>query len=401
MKVISTAIVGDIHYPISKLDTILDQKLSAPESLKDALGTTRLALVIRDIISEHARAPFDNILFVGDFTNQGDSAGFEDCLRYFSDALKHLSIPLVGVPGNHDQQTPQKFIDNDTKFDTFKTALRTGGNLIDISFDAFSEQSKYYPAGNVGLYALNSCIGCRDLWDSPSKRQLADYLEANAVKVPSDQLYEYFDAPYIAESALAELAECIQRSKIALPIVLCHHGVLSQRVARVAIFPEMLNSGHARDLLSRIDQPVVLIHGHTHDDTLEVLANPKNYSQVGLVAISAPYATTGYCRLRIPLNDSGHPIAVNVVQRALNNTAMTEKQPIIIKLYDKAETKNLLPNNARTALTAIESCATAKYIDLIADHGNQVIDYLDASGFAVIERTILNAESSWIVRPTR
>lgn len=397
MESINLAVIGDIHYPSSRTAIAIDEKLKAPPGVTSKLGTPRLSLLLDNLAKTHNQNQFDAILFVGDFTTAGKIPDFKDALLFFSKALASLQVPLIGVPGNHDLKRPKSFVDNEDKFKEFAAELGNPEIKISVSYELFRELQPWSRPG-VSLFALNSCASCNELWQSDGKQALAQYLAGAALDIPEHQLYEYFDAPFLDVTSITAILDGIEYRDVRLPIVLAHHNLLSQKIPRVAIFPEMLNSGYARQAFASVGPPVIYLHGHIHDDPVDVLANPENHSQVGLVTISAPLATDGYTHLRVLVAKDGTPLAINVQQKRMDKVSFVSPKSVSIPFYERSQLMQLMPSDASKLIGKLKKAKAEPYDRCVADYGVDLLRNLEIAGLIVVTRNLLAVTSTWRVR---
>ncbi|PZA12763.1 hypothetical protein DNX69_07690 [Rhodopseudomonas palustris] len=398
MHAFNLAVIGDIHYPLARLSNALDDKIFSPPGVVAALGKPRLSILIDDLIKTSKQQPFDAILFVGDFTTGGSLPDFKDALIYFSRALQSLNVPLIGVPGNHDLKKPQSFSENSEKSIEFERAILDPENKILLAYSALREFPNVLNSSNAVIYALNSCSNCLELWQSTPKQALANYISGMHLTVPDEELYDYFDAPFLETDSITSLVSKLDGAGIKLPILLAHHNILPQKIPRVAIFPEMLNAGFVRHTLASTNPPVVYIHGHVHDDSIDVIANPTNHAQVGLVTVSAPLATDGYIQVRVLTADDDTPLAVNILQKRIDKVSMARPQETCIQLYGRTHVLSMLPEPTKRYLDDLQLSGGDRYDNSIALHGSDQINKLEIAGLISITRPTLNSCSTWRVR---
>jgi predicted phosphodiesterase len=398
MWAVNFAVIGDIHYPSSKHSNALDDKIGPPVGVVSALGKSTLSILLDDLIKTNRQRPFDAILFVGDFTTAGKLPEFEEALHYFSKALESLNVPMIAVPGNHDLNKPRAFIDNPGKFQEFIKAASNPEIKIDLSYDLLRSIKGSASSNHVMIYALNSCANCNELWKSDGKQALANYLLNENVSIPDDELYEYFDAPFLDTDAINKIISEMERNEVRLPIILTHHNVLPQKIPRIAIFPELLNAGFVRHSLASASPPVIYIHGHIHDDPVDVIANPINVSQVGLVTISAPLVTAGYTQVKLLLRKDGTPLATSITQKRIDKISIGHSKETAIPFYSRFQMLDIMPSDAKDYLAKIKKSKEERYDRSIRDHGAEFVSYLEIAGLISIQRPTLNAQSTWRVR---
>jgi len=168
------------------------------------------------------------------------------------------------------------------------------------------------PGSSALVIAMNSCWGCgateyipaefRESIGAAIEKVLEDK-DDNLLRVYYDR---QFDTPAISDDAITNLVQTLDRegpSQIA--IVVAHHNILPQRVGRLAPYTELVNSGSMRSSLLETGRPILYLHGHIHDDPVEVISNSGGDS---LVCISAPEAASGFNVIEIVFTRSEMPL---------------------------------------------------------------------------------------------
>ena len=59
-----------------------------------------------------------------------------------------------------------------------------------------------------------------------------------------------------------------------LSVIVAHHNLLPQRLPRLAPYTELVNGGALRASLGELGKPVLYLHGHIHEDPIEILRSP-------------------------------------------------------------------------------------------------------------------------------
>ncbi len=129
--------------------------------------------------------------------------------------------------------------------------------------------------------------------------------------------HEELDIPLVEGTDLQSLISTIGGSpKSTLHVVAAHHGFLPQVTARINPYSEMVNGGDVRQALLAAGRPVVYIHGHVHDDRVEIITAGKGSTpaNVGspLVVISAPPLVEGYNELEFEFSGLGTPLGLTI-----------------------------------------------------------------------------------------
>jgi hypothetical protein len=132
-------------------------------------------------------------------------------------------------------------------------------------------------------------------------------------------LWESIDSPAFIGNDIESLVEGINAlPKNIVPIVLAHHNLLPQKTLRIAPYTELLNSGELRSQLSSLSAPVVYLHGHIHDDPIEIISRPES-DAAPLICISAPEFRKGFLAVRFAYTSNGIPLGVEVLQHRLSH----------------------------------------------------------------------------------
>lgn len=310
--------IGDVHFPSSKnVKYDLDDKdPSFPIGLKDIISRKKLKTVFRSLYSTLEEKTVDAALLMGDLTNIGSLKGFISCLDFITESLqigehKERDIFVGLVPGNHDiDRNLAKTGVIEDKFKLLEKEARKFG-IPDFSTNTIKTTSvpKINPRAKIVL--LNSCWGCgeREFIPEPFRDIIYNGLKNLIDKGGPEALGAYYDrqldtpaisAEHVA-SAVKEIASCDAHS---IPIICAHHNLLPQHTTRLAPYTELVNSGSLRSSLIDLDRPIIFLHGHIHEDPIEIISSPKGGK---LISISAPHILDGYNLLRVRHDRKGVP----------------------------------------------------------------------------------------------
>lgn len=409
--------VGDIHYPsASTADRAIDDKDSKfPTSLKGSLSSLPLKAVVQRIHSELCSDTIDALLFMGDLTDHGNLSGFTKCAEYLIGALElgpggqFEHLPTGFVPGNHDVDRTLALSHGIAgKFKSLADTMTAVGaarfaTTKPVSFEISRSTAK------ATIHLLNSCWGCgepeniptefRDAIKSAIESVIVD--DPKAAKVYYDRQLDTpaFDADTISSIACA-IDECPPTS---LPILVAHHNLLPQRTTRLAPYTELVNSGSLRGALVGNDRPCVYLHGHIHEDPIEVVHTGQCPP---LVIISAPAASDGFNIVEIVFMQSGLPLACEISPfRFLSGTVKrleTKSIPLIGSRRRSSDRRlarvyahilnhgecfwSDLMDFVRTMDASVDSNEVAELIELLSADGSVLVDNKDL------------ASRNWIVR---
>lgn len=410
--------IGDVHYPdtssnISDID-IKDNSVS--DSLLGAISEPPLQSVMRALGEILQNQNLHSILFMGDLTTRGDLQGFKDCLEYIGsyfepllDDNPHLKSSVIVVPGNHDID---RQMEDDTnilaKFETLTEAIEDSiishFPVDDISKIDFSETE----TGSLKVFGLNSCLGCGSKQYLPERIRevIADKLKSDSKNASQaelskllDDLYEVLDTPAFSRKTLSEI-ENITRNTLSNNINLfcAHHNILPQAQPRIAPYTELINSGAARQALSIGKAPAIYLHGHIHDDPIDILSAEHNNSS-SLVVISAPEMADGFNLIEIYYDNEQRPLGLLVRKfRRMGRNAVSEINIVKIPFYRKT----VLSQHASKILKELPPTETLYWRDLL-DQGHT--DENLATAISELwwrdEIEIINIEdqrTSWVLR---
>ncbi len=411
--------VGDVHYPsASTASRAIDDKDSKfPSSLKSRLSSLPLKAVVQRIHSELSSGTIDALLFMGDLTDHGNLLGFAKCAEYLTDALelgkggKFQDLPTGFVPGNHDVDRSLALSQGIVgKFKTLSDAMTAVGASRfatdkPISFDISNSTA------NATIHLLNSCWGCGEPEHIPTefrdaiKNAIESVISVNlaAKKIYYDRQLDTpaFDAETISSVATA-VHEC---SPTSLPILVAHHNLLPQRTTRLAPYTELVNSGSLRGALVGCDRPCVYLHGHIHEDPIEVVHTGQG---APLVVISAPAAADGFNIVEIVFMQSGLPLACEIIPfRFLSGTVKRLETRSIPLIGSRRRSTNRSLARIYAHILNHGECfwgdliQFAKTIDssVSNDEVVEIIELLSADGSVLVDNKDLAARN-WIVRAT-
>lgn len=351
MKSIDVLLIGDVHFPQSKLD--LDYKdIGIDQDYAKRIATSPLRVVINKVAELAGKT--DAILFCGDLTSWGDSEGYEACANWLNDSLqlkketfwKFDQVHIV--PGNHDidRSACTPFATNQRlKYDPFVNVLRKLG--LESLLTLESVRSTHISKGSLQgrLLSLNSCFGCGEFRSLPPGvrdsifKVLEPFLDSLSTKKSLDEelcrVWEQMDSPSFFGDDIDQLCSIISSlDATEVPIVLAHHNILPQQTTRLDLYTELPNSGAIRYGLAAQTSPVVYAHGHIHRDPIEIVSLPDKNS-TPLVCVSAPELRTGFNLLRLVFGAKRTPLGLEVIpyKTSHGNTRCDASPPIRIPFW--------------------------------------------------------------------
>lgn len=297
--------VGDLHFDdLRAASADIDAKDEGiTRSLQAVISGHPLQTVMKPMAEQAERA--DAVLFVGDLSSYGNLDVYVDAVKYLHTAL---ALPdraldrLHAVVGNHDVDRDLVYPGDRmrdeilAKFDPLTDAW--AAHSLPILAPGEVRRSEIAD-GSVGLevFSMNSCVACgeyRDhVFDEALEKELTDRA-AGGDKSARDTLFEQMDAPAFFADHVSSVSATVREMRAQrVPVILAHHNVLPQFQPRLQVYAEMVNAGMARAQLAGCGRPVIYLHGHIHDDPVEVVEqyHPRRGR---LIAVSAPQVQYGF-----------------------------------------------------------------------------------------------------------
>ncbi|MBV9293726.1 MAG: metallophosphoesterase [Frankiales bacterium] len=340
MRLVRVFQLGDVHYPgLGSQTPMVDLKDQAfPSHLAKVVHPIRLQNVIKALLAELDEPPAETaVMICGDLTSYGLVEPYRDCVGYLvrglslDDTTRWSPDAIHVVPGNHDVDRDVVLPGSDDLFAKFKAfkAIWDDAGLPVLDPEAVRATSLASGACSIGLFSLNSCIGCGE-W-----RHLPDYMAehlrellAREMEAADDfsqlvltsvfsDVWERLDTPAFVEEQVSQLVRAIQTLPMtSVPVVLAHHNLLPQSVPRIDVYTELINSGLIRSRLSTLGRTVFYLHGHIHDDPIETIV--RDSPQAGrLVCVSAPELTVGFNELLFTFTRHDIPIGCTIRRHRL------------------------------------------------------------------------------------
>jgi hypothetical protein len=337
--------IGDIHLPSAAggASAVDNKDGRFPIELRNVISAHPIKLVFREIYRLLERGGISAALFMGDLTDIGDVKGYQACAKYIARSLQFgaggvfANLPMGIVPGNHDiDRNLAKQAGLTTKFEPLVAALSAAGlPHLPVRKPIWLDVNSGAARTKVAL--LNSCWGCgsnefipeefREAVANAIDAALADGQSERAVRAYYDR---QFDTPAFSEQSIHELAAVSGTLGGELLIVCAHHNLLPQRQLRLAPYTELVNSGALRATFAELGRPIVYLHGHIHEDPVEILHVPGGDP---LVCISAPEASAGFNVLEFVSTQQGMPLSCHITQWRFNDGGVIRpKKPITISL---------------------------------------------------------------------
>lgn len=388
--------LGDVHYAnfVKQWSDVDDKdkgKAQSPAGLRDYLTRPIPNVVAAAIEREIRLAPDCAVVLCGDLADRGDLNQFQSAAKYLSDAVGVDSVVPSArvhlVPGNHDVdlETEMPFVDlSPARFLVLQGRLDAAGTPIKVTTEL--RHGLYGTAdGAVSIHSLNSTKAngaprlfapialadpVADLLKSvdsgdilTDSKKLVATLSADAKLVVQEAL----DIPMLDPVSLDQIQSWSDGNPTELLVIAAHHGFLPQAIPRLGPYTEMVNGGQVRRRLLQLNRPVIYLHGHIHEDVVEVIrgtGSPRGSSGPPLVTIAAPMLSDGFNRLDIEFGSGGYPLGV-VLQRirADRHTGSVARSPV-----------EMIPLSARRSIAAKHRDFFAKFMDLHGTSGADLID---------------------------
>ena len=331
MKEITLLHIGDIHFQfIDKNDGQIDKKDERfPKRLDEILPRKNYQNVIKVLKKEIDNSP-SAILMSGDLSTYGKIESYKNCLDFIKNSIPEkffkdeLSPRFFIVPGNHDIDREIEF---DEKFQTINNVL-SEMKFPKIPYPNAIIKELKEDSSTILVITMNSCIGCGEIIYYPIEIREAISKSINLNCEEQNVLcFDKIDTPIFTQDDIDEVIDHIKSAKDEyVPIILTHHNLLPQKVPRIAMYTELINSGHFRDRLFSLDRPIIYLHGHIHDNPVEIIQSIK-YKYAKIICISAPllFPNTeykaqnfGFNKIKIVFNSDGHPLGCEINYYRIN-----------------------------------------------------------------------------------
>jgi hypothetical protein len=359
MKTTRILQIGDIHLPewtASEID--IDEKDAefSKEIIND-LKHSRLSQVLKGINKTANSGAIDAVFLMGDFTSYGKKEYVEPAMKIMDVLLQDAgSTPrpqVFVVPGNHDvNREDAQALGTLGKFAHFReTAEKLGWASPPVEgaccYELAPRGSSGEPLatilvnssiGSQSLHtlapAIEKCISESELGDGQPVEILSYDVLNGGSEAPdfgsaetsgqslAEQRYRHLDTPYVSKEAMANVIQASSSASGGSILMCAHHNLLPQRVPRISPYAEMLNAGFFRSALLDTNKNYIYLHGHIHDDPIEVIERPSerfgNIRSNAIVTISAPPIWQGYNEVALFHDQSGDIFLVRVTLYRLN-----------------------------------------------------------------------------------
>ncbi|MDN5925528.1 MAG: metallophosphoesterase [Hyphomicrobiales bacterium] len=334
--------IGDIHLVsnASSKAFVDDKDTTFPFNLKNIISRSPVKTVFRRIYEIIESDDVDCVLLMGDLTDYGKLDGYAACANYIASALQignkgiYRKLPVGIVPGNHDiDRVLAKEPGRNTKFTPLVQALAKAG-LPPLPVGKPIALTIPKGPSRAELFLLNSCWGCgEEAFIPPEFRtQIAAAIDA-AISGPDPEtaIRAYYDrqldTPAISEDSIAAVVKALQGgSGSSIAVLVAHHNLLPQRRPRLAPYTELVNGGALRGALSELGRPVIYLHGHIHEDPVEIVQLPTGDR---LVSISAPDIPKGFNLVDILFGENSSPLACRVTPFRMDKSGILKQEATV------------------------------------------------------------------------
>lgn len=284
--------IGDIHFEDLILcdEPSVPVKIHEPDTLIDrsiCISKKNRYEVILESLMQEIQNSISAILVSGDLTTGGNIGPYSDCLEFLRKRISATFFNSTNpkkfflVPGNHD--IDRNKIDNNAYIPKFELIINALKDKMfpeipceNIKVEKICEETT---SSKLLVISVNSCIGCgENKYFPPEIRPYLSLLVGN---------YEIMDTPLIATEHIDEIIKVVKENNDFLPLILIHHNLLPLKRTDSIIHTDLINSGILREKLLMLNKPILYLHGHIHDDPIEIISSPK-YEKSKIICVSAP-----------------------------------------------------------------------------------------------------------------
>jgi hypothetical protein len=416
---IQIAQIGDVHLPgaFNAHYNLDDKDPRFPADLRSIIARQPIRQVFEEIYRQIEQERLAAALFMGDFTDFGEIGGYRNCAQYIARALqlgregKYSALPVGIVPGNHD--IDRKLAASPgiaTKFNPLAQALAEAG-LPKIPV----MKPVWMSVGSEGLSAeiaiLNSCWGCgaKEFIPEEFREEVANAIEVATTGGHSERAVRaYYDRQFDTPAFSIDTVESLIKDCESVPtnkvlIACAHHNLLPQRLTRLAPYTELVNSGALRGSLQELDRPVIYLHGHIHEDPIEIIQAPAG---APLVCISAPEASKGFNVLEFRFTRGLTPLSCGVHKWRFDAShILRAAKPVLISLTkDRHRSERRKPrkifahlvNSSEVYWSELLTFAQDVFSSNAEEQLEEVIEFLVAEGRVNVDNYDL-PPANWIL----
>ena len=337
--------IGDVHLPTAagQKRPVDDKDGEFPLALKHVMARVPAKQVFKQIYNLIEKGEADALLFMGDLTDKGSVEAYRGAVKFIANSLQigegreYERLPVGIVPGNHDiNRSLAKEIGFDAKFRPLNEAL-SEENLPQLPV----EKCVQLPIGDgdarLNIVLMNSCWGCgsQTLIPSEFREPVAKAIDQVITDGGDSELAAYYDkqldTPAFSDDGISQLVElCRGEGAQGQLIVVAHHNLLPQASSRIAPYTELVNSGRMRQAMLQLERPVLYLHGHIHEDPIEIVRAPAGEP---LICVSAPAADDGFNAIEVRFTRNGIPLACDITPWRFDQSGtLRPRLPISVSL---------------------------------------------------------------------
>ncbi|MFI2842021.1 metallophosphoesterase [Mycolicibacterium sp. PDY-3] len=336
--------LGDIHFDEFSAATLnVDDKDSrAPAHL-----VANIARPVSLVVGEHLRrrlmvGDHPLIAICGDFTSRGARDPFDRAIEYLEGVLNAdasttpAEDELHLVPGNHDVDWKASMPYVDLSPDRLNPIAEVvNASRLTAPLTLTSRHTNIVRGrAKVSFCSVNSCRATGAYRQAPELTiddPVVEAIRADTGLEPAQiraaiqkwgqrtevLRHEALDIPLIEASDLQAIASAITAAADdTLHVLLAHHGFLPQVTARINPYSEMVNGGDVRRTLLNFAKPVIYLHGHVHEDHVEILTsggpNRRGLPEAPVIVVAAPKLEQGYNEIVAEFGSLGKPLGITI-----------------------------------------------------------------------------------------
>lgn len=322
--------VGDLHLPLALTErkTIDDKDRAFPVQVKKTISSSPTKTVYKNLYDQIISEKYDAILFMGDLTDKGNLANYAGAVNFLAQALQigrgrrneHQKVGFV--PGNHDiDRRLSSLPDLREKFRPLNEALTSAGlpalpisNEIELNISKVSAHTK--------VVLMNSCWGCgaKEFIPDVFRDSISEAIRSTLGEGGEKELAQYYnrqlDTPAFSNESVTRIHQArLNTPEDTLEVYVAHHNLLPQRFPRLAPYTELVNSGAMRATLTSGTKPTIYLHGHIHEDPIEIIRTPEG---ANLISISAPMSADGFNVIEVAFTETGLPLSCTITPWRFN-----------------------------------------------------------------------------------
>ncbi len=362
--------------------------------LVDELQFSGLRAVLTRINRMCQREHPTAVVFMGDFTDKGSIEWHEQALRHLTLLCRprcrsERRMPLLFVPGNHDVNRDEaRELGPIQKFERLRELAEKYKWQSPPLNEPIVVKISNLDGTSIDTLLINTAIGSWEIQNLPSFLQSAlsdESLEDLPIDLGSqdesdasraipqqsgsreptnrfDQYYGQLDTPYISKQMLSRLLQCVGSiDSEGACIVVGHHNILPQKTPRIAAYSELLNGGYFRRQLLEAGKTIVYLHGHIHQDPIEIISDPK-IPRSKIISISAPMIQDGFNEISLFVDKRNRLLAMRVVMYRVKDGQMLEyenQEQVFIPIAPPG--RALIDSDATKVLEALRAARRSSY----------------------------------------